>query len=384
MIKLLEKYSEKLVRHGLCKDGEPIVGGMNDKIIWNRNTEENHVLEEVMNGMNINSIMYAVPEEPFGTILKYFADKYEVISPEDTETRTFLHDIPICSFQSDEILENLKKRKAVITRQGGIVTYGTVSPEQAFVVFSSICFSTFVKFFTDYAYSVWNGKIDKEYSELIKKSIDSYLHFFNRELELPELGRGAFDSDSVYAEMVKAGRATVEYRMVDSFFGNISYFDGKTIYISQTGSSMDELEGCIDPCPIDGSKTSGITASSELVAHTSVYNNTYNRAILHGHPRFSVIMSMLCREECEHRGRCHVDCTKERFIEDIPIVPGEVGTGEKGLCNTMPPALKGKRGAIVYGHGVFTGGKIDFNEAFGSLYEIENMCFNKYLELIKY
>ena len=59
--------------------------------------------------------------------------------------------------------------------------------------------------------------------------------------------------------------------MVDSYFGNISYRDGNTIYISQTGSSLDDLAGCIDPCPVDGSTCAAITASSEYSAHRDIY-----------------------------------------------------------------------------------------------------------------
>ena len=171
--------------------------------------------------------------------------------------------------------------------------------------------------------------------------------------------------------------------MVDSFFGNISYFNDDTVYISQTGSSMDELEGCIDACPLDNSASTGITASSELVAHRDIYLGSDCRAILHGHPKFSVIMSMLCFEkDCGNRGKCHIRCDKERFIKDIPIIPGEVGTGPRGLSNTLPPAMKGRRGAIVYGHGVFTTGRENFRDAFKNLADIESMCRNTYLELV--
>jgi ribulose-5-phosphate 4-epimerase/fuculose-1-phosphate aldolase len=171
---------------------------------------------------------------------------------------------------------------------------------------------------------------------------------------------------------------TVESRMVDSFFGNISYRLGDTIFISQTGSSLDELEGHIDPCPVDGTSTTAITASSEFSAHKSVYNLTGRLAILHGHPKFCVILSMMCdREECPGRGTCHTACKEKRYIDDIPIVPGEVGTGPTGLCNTLPPSLTG-RGSIVWGHGLFTTGAHDFRDAFASLIDVERKCLDAY------
>jgi len=153
--------------------------------------------------------------------------------------------------------------------------------------------------------------------------------------------------------------------------------------ISQTGSSLDELAGCIDPCPLDDSSCTGITASSELVAHNEIYLLTENRAILHGHPKFAVILSMDCDlPDCPNRNLCHIKCTMDRFIHDIPIVPGEVGTGPTGLCNTLPPSIKDRRGSIVWGHGLFTAGKSDFNEPFKHLLDIENMCRVEYFNRV--
>ncbi|MCK5685154.1 class II aldolase/adducin family protein, partial [bacterium] len=169
--------------------------------------------------------------------------------------------------------------------------------------------------------------------------------------------------------------------LVDSYFGNISYLFEDIIYISQTGSSLDELAGCIDPCPLDGSSCAGITASSELVAHHEIYLRTSNRAILHGHPKFSVILSMDCdRVDCPNSGQCHIKCSEQRYINDIPIVPGEVGTGTTGLCHTLPPAMKRNRGVIVWGHGLFTVAEDDYKLAFKHLLDIENMCREEYSE----
>ena len=171
--------------------------------------------------------------------------------------------------------------------------------------------------------------------------------------------------------------------MVDSFFGNISYKLNDTIYISQTGSSLDELAGYIDPCPIDNSATVAITASSEFKAHKSIYELTDCSAILHGHPKFSVILSMICdKSECKSRGKCHVHCPEQRFVAGIPIVPGEVGTGPSGLCNTLPPAMRNHKGVIVYGHGLFTRGNHDFIDAFKTLMTTEKECLELYNQLV--
>jgi hypothetical protein len=113
----------------------------------------------------------------------------------------------------------------------------------------------------------------------------------------------------------------------------------------------------------------------EFTAHRQIVVNTGMKAILHGHPKFSVILSMDCpKEDCDLRGQCHIKCREPRFVADIPIVPGEVGTGPRGLCNTLPPAIQGRRGAIVYGHGLFTVAEDDFNIAFANLLDVERTC----------
>ncbi|MDH3329621.1 MAG: class II aldolase/adducin family protein [Desulfobulbaceae bacterium] len=385
MIKLVDKYARKMIDGGLADN--PLVGGLDDEIVWNRRDELGAVLEQVMAGMNINSLICAIPAEPYKTILQFLAVRYpDIITPRDCETRTFLHDLPVTgSFSGNSILQRLKKRKSVIVADQQtirVVAFGTVSPEQAFVTFGSVCFSSFVLFFSEYLAHLRAGTWATGEREAYAKAI-SFLD--TTRYTSPQLMNGPFTSESQVIEaMIEAGRLTVDYGLVDSYFGNISYRLHDTIYISQTGSSLDELAGCIDPCPMDGSSCAGVTASSELVAHSEILLRTDKQAVLHGHPKFAVILSMDCElQDCPDRDKCHIKCSRERFLQDIPIIPGEVGTGPTGLCNTLPPAIQDNRGAIVWGHGLFTVGKDDFNEAFRNLLDIENMCRAEYLDRVR-
>ncbi|HNR88934.1 MAG TPA: class II aldolase/adducin family protein [Spirochaetota bacterium] len=389
MERLIRKYEDKLVAHGLCDPGAPLIGARDDAIRWNRDDARIPAMEEIFAGMNIASLLFARPAEPFFSIMERVAHSPEAragcIRPQDSETRTFLHDIPVLdAFVPRDIIATLKRRKSAIVRSHGIVTYGTVSPEQAFVFFSSVCFSIYVKFFADYRDAVRAGTADAADRAVVERALASYESFVARIPESPRLMRGPFtEPDDCLAAIVEAGRMTVECRMVDSFFGNISYRLGDTVYISQTGSSLDELAGMIDPCPMDNSSCAAITASSELSAHRGIYRDPGVAAILHGHPKFAVIASLDCDDDaCAHRGRCHVECARERFVGDVPIVPGEVGTGPHGLCNTLPPAMRGRRGAIVFGHGLFTTDAADFTDAFASLIDIERMCLEEYRRTI--
>ena len=380
---MFQEFEDKLSASGLIGPRRPVMGFLDAALEWNRADASVAVLEKIIRGLNINSILFARPAEPYQTIISYLADTAGgVICPQDCETRTFLHDLPIAgALDHQQIVSILKKRKGAIVLNSGLVTYGTVSLEQAFVTFSSICFSCFVKFFSDYLAALRCGRVDRLFRKTFERVIDML------EPYPPVAGSliaGPFDSESMVREaMEEAGRLTVVHRLVDSYFGNISCRFGNTLYISQTGSSLDNLAGCIDPVPLDGSTCTGITASSELDAHLGVIRETGCATILHGHPRFSVILSMDCeRADCRNRGRCHIRCSEKRTVCNIPIVPGEVGTGVYGLCHTVPAAIHDQDGVIVYGHGLFTVGTTDFSRPFCNLVAIENSCREEYFRRI--
>lgn len=376
---IFQEFEDKLYAGGLVDSCSPVMGFLDAALEWNKDDPSIPMLERVIQGLSINSILFSRPAEPYQTIISYLAGTSKgVIYPEDCETRTFLHDLPISrSLDSREILPILKKRKGVIIPDFGLITYGMVSLEQAYVTYSSICFACFVKFFSDYLRDLRNRRVD----ELFQKTFERVVNMLDPQPPFHgDLMKGPFDSERLVLEaMDEAGRLTVENRLVDSYFGNISCRLGNTLYISQTAGSLDNLSGCIDPVPMDGSSCTGITASSELDAHLGIIRETGCNTILHGHPRFSVILSMDCdKAHCDQRGKCHIRCSEERDVCRIPVVPGEVGTGIYGLCNTVPKAIKNRDGVIVFGHGLFTIGHEDFSRPFFNLFHIEKQCREEY------
>lgn len=397
------KYLDKLGAQGLAAKENAAFLSLDADITSNKPLSgEVLTLSRVFDYMNINTILFSEPAEPYWSIIKELTSveygmpnagvnpkskiqnqKLNRIIPIDCETRTFFHDIPVLyDFSPMAISEALSRRKSAIIQGKGIVTYGVVTPEQAFVSFSSTCFSMFVKYFYDtllYFEDCHKNKItpgNKFVNKFNRILQDSTRHTPSSEIS-PKIWTPG-NEDDVLSMISEAGKAVVERRLVDSYFGNISYVYGNNIYISQTGSSMDELEACIDAVPLDGSSSVGITASSELSAHKNIFLATGDNAILHGHPKFSVIISMHCSKEGCDRNLCHKICKEKRQVSGIPIVSGEIGTGPTGLMNSVPPAMKESRGVIVYGHGVFTSGKEDFHEAFEKLLNIERICQKEY------
>jgi len=383
MENLLQKYSAKLVRAGLTEAGGALFGMRGAKTLWSRDDQFCTVLESVMAAIDKQAILFAEPAEPYRTIIEYLAETSGgVIAPRDFETLIFLHDLPVLGeFDAQSVAAALKRRRSVVIAGRGVLTFGKISPEAAFVIYSSVCFACFVKFFADTLYHLRRNSVDQRRRATLEK-VMAYLD--PPPTTAQTLMHGPFIAeDQILPAMEEAGRLMVDCRLVDSSFGNISYFADPLLYISPKGGALDDLHGRIVCVSLADPAAPTETVSTEFPAHREIVRATGLRAVLHGHPKFAVILSMDCeRDDCEGRDSCHVRCPQERFVCDIPVVAGEAGAGPFGLCHTVPPAMRDHDGVIVYGHGLFTAGRQDFNEAFARLAAVENACRREYFRRI--
>jgi ribulose-5-phosphate 4-epimerase/fuculose-1-phosphate aldolase len=387
MFDQFEKYTRKLVRDRITEPGSIRFYRLDDRVIANRDDEWLPVFAEVFGGLNVTALLFARPSLRFGDMLVAATGPgTDRIVPKDSETKTFHHDFPFIRKRewqgrtprelAARLVRSLRERKAVIVEDLGFIGSGSVTVEQAYIAYSTVFHATFLKFCLDV---LERGFLDGAE----RNALDEMRRTWARPVDASDVALlpGPLSGATVIREEIsRVGRATVEKGLVDSFFGNISYFDGRTIYISQTASSLDELEGHIDPVPLDGSSTAGLSASSELPAHRAIYESSNFHAILHGHPKFSVILSMFCEEkECDVED-CGKDCRRKRSVCGVPVVSGELGAG--GLARTVPPAITETGACIVYGHGVFAAGTKDFPEAFRRMVDAENRCREEYFALV--
>ena len=379
----ISKYTHKLISDRSALAGGIAFAAQDDTLITDGNADLALLAGNIISRLNCLGLVVARQSLPFADLLVRRAPAWEhSIVPRDTETRTFLHDIPFLrSFELGDdparrIAQLLGNRKGGIVEGIGIVASGAVTIEQAYINYSSVFHSTFVKYLQDVLNEgfLLPGEEDlfsSFRSEWLRPLSAEGLVFRTGPLTLPE---------EIIREVETVGRYTVERGLVDSCFGNLSARAGEVVYISQTAASLDELAGCIDPVPMDNSSTTGITASSELLAHRRIYEESGAAVILHGHPKFAVVMSMLCTEKGCPIKDCWKDCPKVRFLGDTPVVAGEIGAG--GLAKRVPPVIGGPGKAVVYGHGVFTIGRKGFEEAFRALVEVENWCRDEYFRLL--
>jgi ribulose-5-phosphate 4-epimerase/fuculose-1-phosphate aldolase len=380
MKSFFHSFEQRLYRSGLAKPGDALMGMADPAPVWNESDDACRALTPLFHKLHINALVFIRPAEPYAAIMDYLAATASqgVIRPEDCETRMFLHDIPVVErFSADALAEPLTRRKCAVIPGAGIVARGAVDIEQPYVAISAACFAGFVKFFSDMLHEARSGGLSarsRHAFELVAGHLQPPFVSTDR------LAQGPFTTEAqIHSAMAEAGKKTVFLQLVDASFGNVSYFHDHLLYISQTGSFLDDLENAIVSCPADGTACAPVLASSELPAHMEIVRQTGCRAVLHGHPRFSVILSMDCDKfECPRRGQCYRDCPEKRTVNDIPVVSGEVGAGPYGLCHTVPAAVARSSAAIVHGHGVFTMDPIDFNGALDKLIDIETRCRIEY------
>jgi len=147
--------------------------------------------------------------------------------------------------------------------------------------------------------------------------------------------------------LIDVGRRLVERGYTDSFFGNISFRDGESMYITPRGSALERIhrEDVVE-VPLSG--TYDERASSETPAHRYIYTHTDATAIVHAHPFFCVLCSFLVPDALESRtseGRL--------FLPTLAFCEDAAGTETLGMNVVRACTQHHTHVAIARGHGIF-------------------------------
>jgi len=321
-------------------------------------------------------LLLAKPTDEYTLIIQSFFEKNPeskfVYKPKDSESRGFLPEILFVrtpDINPDEDFSIFPVKITPITIQ-----CVARNSKQAALLIDTACFSLYVGFFTHLLSNLKKSIAISAHDKLTANlCTERYALKLNRKLP-KSLDEDRNNEQSLINSIIYYGKALVDYELVDSFFGNISIRNQQNLYISKTGSALNDLSKNIVKLSIDKPSENDNIASSELPAHRAIYQKHDFQAILHGHPRFAVITSMLCDiEECIDRNACYTCCPYSRAINGTPIVSGEVGGGEYGLWHTVPIAIN-EGLTIVYGHGVFAASS-SLSECFEKIHETEKNSF---------
>jgi len=151
-------------------------------------------------------------------------------------------------------------------------------------------------------------------------------------------------------EIARFGKKVIQAGLTSSRFGNISILRGKEIFITRTGTMLDELrEDQIIDVDLLGPCINDKIASTEVCVHRAIYNNTAAKAIIHTHSPYAVALSLL-EDEIEP-----VDSEGKYFLGNLPVVDG--GFGTDALAKNASSALMVHNACIARGHGTFAVGK---------------------------
>lgn len=176
----------------------------------------------------------------------------------------------------------------------------------------------------------------------------------------------------MWQDIAKFGKKLTDNGLVESQFGNISLRNGDKMLITKTGVPLDEIKkNSVVELAIGKPSSLDPIASSETLVHRTIYKNTPALSIIHAHPFFSVIESMLVENETI----VPINIEGEYFLHEIPVVKG--ATGSQELADKTAQALYTHKGVIVFGHGTFSAGKT-LEEAYFITALMEQSCKMKY------
>jgi L-fuculose-phosphate aldolase len=156
----------------------------------------------------------------------------------------------------------------------------------------------------------------------------------------------------LYEEFRDIGRDIFVAGLTSSHGGNLSVRVGDRIIIKRRGAQFGRLKiGDFVETKLYG-KDSGITrASTELIVHRAIYQNTSALAVIHAHPRTAITLS-LSRDEI-----IPIDNEGSYLLRKIPVVSVEMASGSVEMANAVSEALQGYKIIMQRGHGCFSIGQ---------------------------
>ncbi len=157
--------------------------------------------------------------------------------------------------------------------------------------------------------------------------------------------------------------------LTSSHGGNMSVRMGDRIIITRTGAMLAHLtEKDLIEIGLDEDDSNIMLASSELVVHRAIYQNTSALAIVHVHPPYAVAQSM-CVEDAIYP----IDSEGSYLFRKVPVMQTETTVGSKDVAKISAQVLREYKIFLLRGHGCFSIGPV-LEEAFQWCSSLEESC----------
>jgi L-fuculose-phosphate aldolase len=167
----------------------------------------------------------------------------------------------------------------------------------------------------------------------------------------------------------KFGRNLFQRGLTSSHGGNMSVRMGDRIVITRTGSMLNHLtEADLIETGLEEDDSNVMLASSELLVHRAIYQNTSALAIVHVHPPYAVALSLV-----EPEAIIPIDNEGSYVLRKVPIVEAELTTGSKEVARLAVEMLREYKIFMLRGHGCFSTGPL-LEEAYQWCSSLEEAC----------
>ncbi|MBI3978965.1 MAG: aldolase [Chloroflexi bacterium] len=158
-----------------------------------------------------------------------------------------------------------------------------------------------------------------------------------------------------------------------SHSGNLSIRVGNRIFVKRRGAASDEIgRDDVVELSVVGESANIYLASTESYVHRAIYRATSALAIVHAHPPFSTVCSLLYDEILP------IDEDGEYVLKKIPAVAVDRTSGSKELEERVSQALRSYKGITVRGHGTWAIANL-LEDAYHITCMIEAACQIRYL-----
>lgn len=156
----------------------------------------------------------------------------------------------------------------------------------------------------------------------------------------------------LYEEFRDIGRDIFVTGLTSSHGGNMSVRVGDKIIIKRRGAQFGRLKPTdFVETSFEGKDSGIIRASTELIVHRAIYQQTSALAVVHAHPRTAITLS-LSRDEI-----IPIDNEGSYLLRKIPVISVEMASGSKEMATAVSEALRGYKIIMQRGHGCFSTGQ---------------------------
>ena len=157
--------------------------------------------------------------------------------------------------------------------------------------------------------------------------------------------------EGAFALFRDIGRDLFLRGLISSHAGNISLRIGQKICITRRGSMLGRItRDDLVEVDLDKADSHVLRASSEVVVHRAIYRSTSALAIVHAHPPYATLLSMLLDELIP------ADSEGSYFFKKVPVVSVEKTIGSMEAAELVSELLKDYRVVMMRGHGSFARG----------------------------